>query len=63
MSSAGIINFIYNETIVSRALPSSSVDYNWFTGINVCMVSETPEDVKNIVNSEWFNLSSGHSQW
>ena len=28
VSSAGIINFIYNETIVSRALPSSSVDYN-----------------------------------
>ena len=35
MSSAGIIHFIYNETIVSKALPSSSVDYNWFTGINV----------------------------
>ena len=32
---AGIINFIYNETVVSRALPSSSVDYNWFTGINI----------------------------
>ena len=32
VSSADIINFIYNETIVSRALPSSSVDYNWFTG-------------------------------
>ena len=35
VSSAGIINFIYNEAIVSRALPSSSVDYNWFTGFNV----------------------------
>ena len=23
----------YNETIVSRSLPSSSVDYNWFTEI------------------------------
>ena len=33
MSSVGIINFIYNEIIVSRALPSSSVYYNWFTGI------------------------------
>ena len=32
MSSADIINYIYNETIVSRALTSSSVDYNWFTG-------------------------------
>ena len=28
VSSAGIINFIYKETKVSRALPSSSVDYN-----------------------------------
>ena len=27
VSSAEIINFIYNETIVSRALLSSSVDY------------------------------------
>ena len=35
VSSAGTINFIYNETIVLRALPSSSVDYNWFTGIKV----------------------------
>ena len=35
MFSAGIVHFIYNETIVSRALPSSSVDYNWFTRINV----------------------------
>ena len=34
-SSAGIINFIYKETIVSRALPSSSVYYKWFTGIYV----------------------------
>ena len=33
MSSTEIINFIYNETIVSNALLSSSVDYNWFTGI------------------------------
>ena len=46
MSSAGMIHFIYNETIVSSALPSSSVDYNWFTGINVwnldsnCKVTE-----------------------
>ena len=41
VSSAGIINSIYNEIIDSRALPSSSVDYNWFvTGINVYMVSE-----------------------
>ena len=38
MSSAGIINFVYNETIVSRALSSSLVDYNWFTGINVWKV-------------------------
>ena len=30
--------FIYNDTIVSRALPSSSVDYNWFTVINVYKV-------------------------
>ena len=28
VSSAEIINCIYNETIVSRDLPSSSVDYN-----------------------------------
>ena len=28
VSSARIINFIYNETIVSGALPSSSVYYN-----------------------------------
>ena len=28
VSSAGIINYIYNETIVSIAFPSSSVDYN-----------------------------------
>ena len=34
-ASAVIINFIDNDTIVSRALPSSSVDYNWFTGKNV----------------------------
>ena len=25
---AGIIHFIYSQTIVSRAFPSSSVDYN-----------------------------------
>ena len=35
VSSVGIINVIYNENIVSRALSSSSVDYNWFDGINV----------------------------
>ena len=35
VSSTGIKNFICNETIVSRALPSSSVNYNWFTGKNV----------------------------
>ena len=28
MSSAGIINFIYNETTVSGALSSSSVDWH-----------------------------------
>ena len=40
VSSVGIINFIYNEIIVSRALPSSSVDYNGFTGKNLSMESE-----------------------
>ena len=38
MSSAGTINCIYNETIVSRALPSSSVDYNWLPEKNVWKV-------------------------
>ena len=37
ISFAEIINFIYNETTVSRALPSLSVDYNWFAGINLWM--------------------------
>ena len=46
MSSAGIIHFIYNETIVSRALPSSSVDYNWFTGINVL----SPRNYSLVIN-------------
>ena len=38
MFSAGIIIFIYNETMVSRALPPSSVDYNWFAGKNVLVI-------------------------
>ena len=33
VSSTGIINFIFNETIVLKSLPSLLVDYNWFTGI------------------------------
>ena len=33
VSFARNINFIYNETIVSGALPSSSFDYNLFAGI------------------------------
>ena len=49
MSSAGIINFIYNETIVSRALPSSSVDYKWFTGKNVWKVRFT----RDIYGTMW----------
>ena len=53
MSSAGIINFIYNETIVSRTLPSSSVDYNWFTGINVWEKNPCVDSCESIVIDWW----------
>ena len=59
MSSAGIINFIYNETIVSRALPSLSVDYNWFTGINVWKVRFTRGMHYVVLGKLWFTVYTG----
>ena len=47
MSCAGIINFIYNEPIVSRALPSSSVDYNWYMGINYVAIYKSHDSYIN----------------
>ena len=59
MSSAGIINFIYNETLVSRDLPSLSVDYNWFTGINIWNVRSTKQRPRNysLVINKIYNSS------